>query len=131
MAHEALIREWGILRKWLGEDRESLRTHRHLTEAAQEWERRGRDKGELYRGVRLTQIQDWMERNRHALSLLEEDFLDACFLNLKRERSAIRLRWYLFAGSAVIILLTILLALTGQLNYYIQDFRLEWRADTM
>ena len=42
VAHEALIREWGTLRKWLDEDRESLRLHRHLTESAQEWEQRGK-----------------------------------------------------------------------------------------
>ena len=40
VAHEALIREWGTLRKWLDEDRESLRLHRHLTESAGEWQRR-------------------------------------------------------------------------------------------
>jgi len=34
VAHEALIREWPTLREWLAEDREGLRLHRHLTEAA-------------------------------------------------------------------------------------------------
>jgi hypothetical protein len=34
VAHEALIREWPALRGWLEEDREGLRIHRHLTEAA-------------------------------------------------------------------------------------------------
>ena len=34
VAHEALIREWPTLREWLEEDREGLRVHRHLTEAA-------------------------------------------------------------------------------------------------
>ena len=37
VAHEALIREWPTLREWLDADREGLRLHRHLTEAAQEW----------------------------------------------------------------------------------------------
>ena len=36
LAHEALIREWPTLRSWLEEDREGLRLHRRLTEAAQE-----------------------------------------------------------------------------------------------
>ena len=39
VAHEALIREWPALRRWLSEDRESLRLHRRLTEAAQGWEK--------------------------------------------------------------------------------------------
>ena len=38
VAHEALIREWPRLRQWLREDREGLRLHRRLTEAASEWE---------------------------------------------------------------------------------------------
>jgi hypothetical protein len=48
VAHEALIREWPTLRKWLAENRQGLRIHRRLTEAAQEWERLGRDPGALY-----------------------------------------------------------------------------------
>ena len=38
VAHEALIREWPTLRGWLEDNREGLRLHRQLTEAAQEWE---------------------------------------------------------------------------------------------
>ncbi len=52
MAHEALIRAWPTLREWLDEDREGLRIHRHLTEAADEWLKLDEDPGELYRGVR-------------------------------------------------------------------------------
>ena len=50
VAHEALIREWPQLREWLAQDREGLRLHRNLTEAAGEWERLARDPGALYRG---------------------------------------------------------------------------------
>jgi hypothetical protein len=41
VAHEALIREWPTLRGWLEEDRAGLRLHRHLTLAAEGWERQG------------------------------------------------------------------------------------------
>ena len=41
VTHEALIREWPTLRDWLSEDREGLRVHRKLTEAAQEWAQAG------------------------------------------------------------------------------------------
>ena len=34
VAHEALIREWPRLRGWLDEDRERLRTMRHLATSA-------------------------------------------------------------------------------------------------
>ncbi|HEY6072787.1 MAG TPA: helix-turn-helix domain-containing protein, partial [Anaerolineales bacterium] len=55
VAHEALIREWPRLRDWLQEDREGLRLHRQLTEAAQEWQSAQRGIDLLYRGSRLTQ----------------------------------------------------------------------------
>lgn len=77
VAHEALIREWPTLRNWLEQDREGLRLHRHLTLAAESWERRRRDVGELYRGTRLSQAMEWAEANPAALSGLETAFLDA------------------------------------------------------
>lgn len=49
VAHEALIREWPTLRGWLEENRESLRLHRRLTDAAQEWIFRDREIDVLYR----------------------------------------------------------------------------------
>ena len=53
VAHEALIRNWPRLRGWLDEDRESLTVMRHLTDAADAWDARGREPGDLYRGARL------------------------------------------------------------------------------
>lgn len=112
VAHEALIREWGTLRKWLDEDRESLRLHRHLTESAHEWQTRGRETGELYRGARLKQIQDWMKEHGDGLSPLEREFLKAGQNVKKRER----LNWIAIAGVGVVLLLTVVLAMTGNLN---------------
>jgi WD40 repeat protein len=77
VAHEALIREWPLLRDWLDEDREGLRTHRHLTGAAQEWARLDRDPGELYRGARLAAAGEWAEVHGAALNPLEREFLEA------------------------------------------------------
>ena len=77
VAHEALIREWPTLREWLTQNREGLRTHRHLTEAAQEWEMLERDAGALYRGARLAQTLEWAEQNPRELNAQERAFLDA------------------------------------------------------
>lgn len=77
VAHEALIREWPTLREWLEEDREGLRLHRHLTLAAEAWERRKRDPGDLYRGTRLKQATVWAKKHSNALSGLEMAFLEA------------------------------------------------------
>ncbi|WP_367139807.1 MULTISPECIES: nSTAND1 domain-containing NTPase [Streptomyces] len=53
LAHEALLRAWPRLRSWIDEDRDGLRTRQRLLEAAEEWERDGKDEGLLYRGTRL------------------------------------------------------------------------------
>lgn len=77
VAHEALIREWPTLRKWLDENRAGLRLHRQLTEAAQEWARMGRDPGGLYRGLRLNQALEWAASPTDQLTSLESEYLDA------------------------------------------------------
>ena len=77
VAHEALIREWHRLHEWLTQDREGLLLHRHLTESAHEWERRGRDPAELYRGARLAQAREWTSANEERLNAAERIFLEA------------------------------------------------------
>ena len=77
VAHEALIREWPALREWLNQNREGLRLHRRLTEAAHEWELLERDTDSLYRGSRLAQVNEWAASNPGSLNTLERDFLSA------------------------------------------------------
>ncbi|HEX5837996.1 MAG TPA: hypothetical protein VFY26_09195 [Anaerolineales bacterium] len=77
VAHEALIREWERLRGWLTQDREGLLLHRHLTEAAYEWQRRGHDVSELYRGARLAQAREWALTHEEKLNAAEQAFLTA------------------------------------------------------
>jgi WD40 repeat protein/class 3 adenylate cyclase len=77
VAHEALIREWPALREWLNQDRESLRLHRHLTEAAHEWELLERDAGALYRGSHLAQAREWAMMHPNQLNAAEKTFLEA------------------------------------------------------
>jgi WD40 repeat protein/basic membrane lipoprotein Med (substrate-binding protein (PBP1-ABC) superfamily)/DNA-binding SARP family transcriptional activator len=85
VAHEALIREWPTLRRWLTEDREGLRLHRHLTEAAQGWEELDRDPGALYRGARLAQVSEWAHANPDQLNVLEQEFLEVSQALAERE----------------------------------------------
>lgn len=77
VAHEALIREWQRLHEWLTQDREGLLLHRHLTESAHEWETRGHDQADLYRGARLAQAREWKSTNEERLNALEKAFLMA------------------------------------------------------
>jgi WD40 repeat protein/transcriptional regulator with XRE-family HTH domain len=95
VAHEALIREWQRLHHWLNEDRDGLRLHRHLTESVREWEARGRDASELYRGARLAQAREWASANEERLNEAEREFLAASVEQEQRaalEREAQRQR---------------------------------------
>ncbi|MCP4423189.1 MAG: hypothetical protein GY803_01720 [Chloroflexi bacterium] len=77
VAHEALIREWPLLRQWLDENREGLRIHRRLTEAAQEWAAHNKDGSYLYRGARLEQAVEWAATTDMPLNPQEQTFLAA------------------------------------------------------
>lgn len=89
VAHEALIREWPTLRGWLEENREGLRLHRQLTEAAHEWQSLEREPDMLYRGVRLAQILEWTQVHGEDLNLLEREFL---FASMERNEAESRAR---------------------------------------
>jgi WD40 repeat protein/transcriptional regulator with XRE-family HTH domain len=95
VAHEALIREWQRLHEWLTQDREGLQLHRHLTEAAHEWELLERDPGALYRGSRLAQAREWEAQHPTELNIGEKAFLNASIeweQREAREREAQRQR---------------------------------------
>jgi WD40 repeat protein/class 3 adenylate cyclase len=112
VAHEALIREWPALRGWLDEDREGLRVHRHLTDAAQEWERLDRDPGEMYRGARLATASEWAEQHAGLLNPLEREFLAASQgLAWSQERERQRRRQRTMVGLATALAITLFLAL--------------------
>ena len=87
VAHEALIRQWPALRTWLDENRDWLRLHRQLTEAAMEWQAEGRDSGYLYRGGQLAQAREWAEKNQEQLNEVEQVFLTASKRAVEQEEA--------------------------------------------
>ena len=115
VAHEALIREWGTLRKWLDENRENLRLHRHLTQSAREWESHGKETSDLYRGTRLKVVQEWMKGNLNPLSPLESEFVKVS-QNFKHKG---QLLWLGTVSAIIIMIFMVILGITGQLNQFI------------
>ncbi len=77
VAHEALIREWPRCQSWLEEDRDDLRTRRHLDRTADEWDKRGRQDAELYSGGRLEGAEAWVATHAGRLTEVPLQFLDA------------------------------------------------------
>jgi WD40 repeat protein/DNA-binding SARP family transcriptional activator len=110
VAHEALLREWPRLRGWLDEDAQGRRLRRHLRAAAREWERGGRDPGELYRGARLASALDWASGHDLELTAGERSFLDAS--QSASERTHRRLR-IMLAGVACLLALAVIAAIVA------------------
>jgi WD40 repeat protein len=106
VSHEALIRGWPRLRKWIEEDRVGLRILRRLTEAAREWQT-SKDESLLYRGSRLAQAVEWRVGNETALNELERNFLDA---STKQHEAIERRRKRIIIGLAAGLLFAVVLA---------------------
>jgi hypothetical protein len=121
VAHEALLREWPRLRGWLEEDSEGRRLHRHLIESAKEWDRAGRDPGELYRGARLAAALDWSGDHPSEPNELEKEFLAASREASEQEstrmrRTNRRLR-VLLTGVAVFLVVAVGAALLAAVQW--------------
>jgi WD40 repeat protein len=111
LSHEALIRSWPRLTGWLTQDRDGFRTHRQLTEAAQQWEALDHDPGALYRGARLAIAREWAGRDGAVLSTRERRFLDASVTADAREQAATRRRARLL--KQLVALLSVLLVVAA------------------
>ncbi|MEZ0073764.1 BTAD domain-containing putative transcriptional regulator [Planotetraspora sp. GP83] len=112
VAHEALIRAWPRLHRWLTDDRENLFVHRRLTDAAQTWRELERDSGALYRGAQLLAARTWAEDHPQELNDVESAFLRASRTLEESERTATRRRTRLLqrllAGMVALFLLALL-----------------------
>ncbi|MCK2239165.1 MULTISPECIES: helix-turn-helix domain-containing protein [unclassified Crossiella] len=102
ITHEALLRAWPRLGDWIAADREGLRLHRQLTQAAQEWTSLGHDPGALYSGARLTLAAQWAAEHDTELTGGERDFLRASAADGQRRA---RTRRRLVALLAVLLVL--------------------------
>ncbi|MES4892811.1 DNA-binding protein [Streptomyces sp. NPDC096012] len=123
LAHEALINAWPRLRGWIEAERDLLRTHRQLTEAARTWDDLDRDPGALYRGTRLATAEDAFAtpRRRAALTELERSFLSAGLAAAQHERrsaarAARRTRAFVTALSCLVVVALVAALVAWQQN---------------
>jgi WD40 repeat protein len=77
LSHEALLTAWPRLRDWIDEDRAGLIQHRRFADAVRVWAESGQHNDDLYRGVRLTALNSWLESagDRVRLQPAEYEFL--------------------------------------------------------
>lgn len=99
VAHEALIRHWGRLGRWLDEDHEHLRLRDSVAEASHQWSQQPADPSLLvHRGSRLEAAEALLGSSRFPLTARECRYLSACRSQQDAELeaariSATKLRW--------------------------------------
>ena len=88
VTHEALIRNWSLLRAWLEAGREVLRRQRRIEQAAQEWDQVGQPTmGDyLLSGLRLRDAEDFIKLYPQELSALAEQYLSISITDCRRTR---------------------------------------------
>ncbi len=89
MAHEALIRNWTLLRQWLDECRDLLRQQRKIEDAAQEWLASGQKTDYLLSKKRLKEAKEFQkeQQEKYPLSQLATNFVDKSSKHQRRERT--------------------------------------------
>ncbi len=88
LAHEALLRVWPRLQRWVDDAREDLRNQRRLAAAAGQWLEAGRDSSFLLSGSRLEQTEQWAAATRVLLGAPESEYLTASLEEQRRVRAA-------------------------------------------
>jgi WD40 repeat protein len=93
IAHEALIRNWFLLRSWLDENREMLRRQRRIERAAREWQtgQQLRSSEYLLNGSRLLDAEDYLSQYPNELSPLALKFVAVSREESLRTRRELRM----------------------------------------
>ncbi|MCV3216350.1 WD40 repeat domain-containing protein [Plectonema radiosum NIES-515] len=86
VVHEALIREWGTLRKWINANRQFRTWQERLKVALREWKNDNHDSGALLRGVPLTVAEDWLHKRAEEMTQEEQDFIAVSGQQRDREK---------------------------------------------
>ncbi|HAX76296.1 MAG TPA: hypothetical protein DCY88_10755, partial [Cyanobacteria bacterium UBA11372] len=88
VAHEALIRQWPLLRKWINENRDILRQKRKIEAVAEEWREKGKAKGYLLQGKQLTDATAFQkqEAGKLTVSVLAQEFIQKSLRHRRNNR---------------------------------------------
>ncbi len=117
--HEALIKNWRRLQKWMREDGEFRYWQEQLRVFIRQWENSDRDNGALLRGKPLIDAEEWLSQRLNQISLVERDFINLS-LELRRiearERRVARRRVIvgLVGGLIAAVILTVIAEFQSQ-----------------
>jgi glucose/arabinose dehydrogenase len=124
--HDALLREWDQLRRWLQEDRRFLLWHQEMEWRTRAWIETApnnpsqRDEGRLLRGRDLAEAEGWRREHGEDLGEAERMFIEA-----SRQAATKRQRRLLGAGALFVIVVMVL----GAISFYQRGVALENEKD--
>lgn len=114
VAHEALIRSWERLNRWLRENEDILRLQERLGAEVEQWKAADKDNSFLPSGMRLEQYKGLLDHEAIVLTKREQEFLDSALIleaeNLVRERRRQKLFQSLTAAIFVFGIVSVILA---------------------
>jgi KaiC/GvpD/RAD55 family RecA-like ATPase len=96
LGHEAMISHWPALGHWIEESRASELTRRRIERDSDDWQRGGRDRGDLYRRRKLADALELAGGAEHELSQNATRFLAS---GRRRRRLALLGVWIVAAGA--------------------------------
>lgn len=121
VAHEALLRKWPLLRKWLDEAREFLIGKQQLEQDLRDWESAAEaDKdGALLTGLKLNRARGWLATRPQQLTAQERAFIQAGIESAEAEqRRKAELRRNIARGSIAAALVLACLAAFGGFQWW-------------
>jgi WD40 repeat protein len=92
VTHEALIRNWSLLKDWINESRDMLRRQRRIEMTAQEWDAAGQSAKVEYllQGLRLRDAEDFIRLYPQELSALAQQYVAISQSSVRRARRTSR-----------------------------------------
>jgi WD40 repeat protein/energy-coupling factor transporter ATP-binding protein EcfA2 len=113
VVHEALIRHWHPLQKWMKEERGFRIWQERLRVGMRQWEASKYDEGALLRGAPLAEAENWFKERRYILSEDDQKFIEAALQLRDREiaerEKQVQTRRRFLQGVCVIILISALI----------------------
>ncbi|MBD1919893.1 trypsin-like peptidase domain-containing protein [Microcoleus sp. FACHB-831] len=86
IVHEALIREWKLLQRWMERDRAFRLWQERVRVLMHQWQIKNKDEGALLRGALLAEAEDWQQKHLDKLSHLERVFIQLSLALRDREK---------------------------------------------
>ena len=85
LIHDALIREWALLRGWMQTDRDFRTWREQLQSAIKQWIASNKDDDALLRGAPLLEAEAWQEKRNSDLTNVERNYIIMSAKVLERE----------------------------------------------